>query len=84
MPADGDNNRVPWSDANRADDVLTLRHEYIQKVGDKYFVVMANGDKRSIEVGIQNEEAFEILSGVKEGEKVRQTDFFELYSEKQG
>jgi HlyD family secretion protein len=61
--------------------ILTLRHEFIQKSGDKYFVVTEKGEKKGIEVGIQNEEVFEIRSGVKEGEKIRQTDFLSILKE---
>ncbi len=61
--------------AAKATDVLTLRHEFIQKTGDQYFVTLPNGKRRKIEVGLQNEEMFEIKSGVSDGEKVRQTDF---------
>ncbi|MEI6790340.1 MAG: efflux RND transporter periplasmic adaptor subunit [Myxococcaceae bacterium] len=58
--------------------VLMLRHEFIQKEGNQYFVTLQNGSKRKIEVGVQNEEVFEILKGLKEGEKVQQTDFLSI------
>ena len=61
--------------AAKVTSVLTLRHEFIQKTGDQYFVTLTNGKRRSIEVGLQNEEMFEITKGVNEGDKVRQTDF---------
>jgi multidrug efflux pump subunit AcrA (membrane-fusion protein) len=63
---------------NKLTKVLTLRHEFIQKDGEKYFVVTESGEKKNIEVGLQNEEAFEIKSGLNEGEKVRQTDFLSI------
>ena len=62
--------------------VLTVRHEFIQKEGDKYFVVTENGTKKSVEVGIQNEDFFEIKGGVAEGEKIRQTDFLSLLKDR--
>lgn len=54
---------------------LILRHEYLQREGDNYFVILESGEKKAIKVGAQNEEAFEILGGVDEGERVRQNDF---------
>jgi len=45
-------------------------------------VVLENGQKKEIEIGIQNEEAFEIRGGLKEGEKVQLTDFLSLLKEK--
>jgi multidrug efflux pump subunit AcrA (membrane-fusion protein) len=64
--------------AKRADGVLFLGDEFIQKDKDKYYVTDENGNRKPIEVGIQNEEAFEIKSGVSEGDKVRETDFLSL------
>lgn len=58
--------------------ILTLRHEYIQKDGKQYFVTTDQGVRKDIEVGMQNEEAFEVKSGVTEGEKVRQVDFLQM------
>jgi multidrug efflux pump subunit AcrA (membrane-fusion protein) len=64
--------------AKRADGVLFLGDEFVQKDKDKYYVTDENGNRKPIEVGIQNEEAFEIKSGVSEGDKVRETDFLSL------
>ena len=66
---------------NKLINVLTLKHEFIQKDGDKYFVVTEKGEKKNIEVGFQNEEAFEIKSGLSEHEKIRQTDFLSVLKE---
>ncbi|OFZ15735.1 MAG: hypothetical protein A2Z20_05220 [Bdellovibrionales bacterium RBG_16_40_8] len=63
---------------NKKENVLTLRHEFIHRENEKYFVILKNGKKRSIEVGIQNEEAFEIRDGLKEGEQVQQINFSTL------
>jgi len=57
---------------------LVLRHEFIQKKSDQYWVTLQDGTQKKIEVGIQNEDFFEIRSGLKEGEKVHQTDFLNL------
>lgn len=67
--------------ANKKENVLTLLHEYVNRDGTKYFVTLANGQKRDIEIGIQNEEAFEIKSGLQEGDKVKQVDFASLLRE---
>lgn len=58
--------------------VLTIRHEYIQKDGEKYYVTTEKGVRKQIEVGLQNEEVFEVKKGVVEGEKLKQTDFLSL------
>ena len=63
---------------NKLSGVLTLKHEFIQTSGGKYYVVSEVGAKKSIEVGLQNEESFEIKSGVVEGEKVQVTDFLSM------
>lgn len=62
----------------KAENVLKLPHEFIDREGAKYFVTKADGGKQFIEVGIQNDEGFEIKSGVPEGEEVRQVDFLKL------
>ncbi|MGZ3692695.1 MAG: efflux RND transporter periplasmic adaptor subunit [Bdellovibrionota bacterium] len=67
--------------ANKRENVLTLLHEYVNRDGTKYFVTMANGEKRPIEIGMQNEEAFEIKSGLQEGDRVKQVDFASLLKE---
>lgn len=59
----------------KLDSVLTLRHEFLQKSRDQYFVVTESGARKNIEVGVQNEEVFEIKKGVGAGQKVRQADF---------
>lgn len=64
----------------RKENVLSLRHEFIRRDNDHYFVVLQSGDRQNIEVGIQNEEGFEILSGLSEGQKIRQVNFSELNS----
>jgi len=61
-----------------AKDVLLLPHEYVQKTGDQYVVTMADGQKRRVDIGMENEEAFEIKSGVKEGDLVRPVDFLAI------
>lgn len=64
--------------AGKKEKVLVLGHEFIQKDGDQFFVTLADGERREIKIGMQNEEVFEILEGLKEGDEVRQIDFVEL------
>jgi len=68
---------------NKKKDILTVRHEYVYKKEDKYFVILKDGSKKDVEVGIHNEQKFEILSGVKRGEKLRQVDFISLIESNQ-
>jgi hypothetical protein len=58
--------------------VLTLGHEFIQKENENYFVILKNGDRQNIKVGIQNESVFEILEGLNEEQEVQQVDFLKL------
>ncbi len=58
--------------------VITLRHEFLFREGNDYFVTMTSGEKRKIETGAQNDEVMEIKSGLSEGERVRPVDFTEL------
>ncbi|HCM39073.1 MAG TPA: hypothetical protein DIS93_03805 [Bdellovibrionales bacterium] len=67
--------------ANKLPQTLTLRHEFIQKDQDKYFAMLKGGKRVPIEVGIQNEEVFQIISGLKEGDAVMQADFLKLFKE---
>lgn len=62
--------------------VLTLRHEFIRRdESDQYYVVLADGERRNIKVGIQNEEGFEILEGLTEKDRIQQVDFAAMSSE---
>ena len=61
--------------AEKRSHVLTLRHEFVRRTGDQYSVTLENGETRTVEVGLQNEEAFEIVAGLKEGDRVRRVDF---------
>jgi multidrug efflux pump subunit AcrA (membrane-fusion protein) len=58
--------------------VLLLRHEFVHRDKTGYFVMTDDGERKSIEVGMQNDEAFEILSGVKEGDRVQMVNFESL------
>ncbi len=60
--------------------VLTLRHEFIRRENEKYYVILSSGKRKDIQVGIQNEEGFEITGGLNEGDKIKQVDFSDLTS----
>jgi multidrug efflux pump subunit AcrA (membrane-fusion protein) len=64
--------------AEKASKALMLRQEYVEKDGDKYFVSTEAGVRKEVEIGLQNEEAFEIRKGLVEGEQVRQIDFLSI------
>lgn len=63
---------------NKKLNILTLNHEYIRQENEKYFVILADGQKRDIKIGIQNEVMCEVVSGLNEGEKVKLVDFSNL------
>lgn len=60
------------------ENVLTLRHEFIGREGEDYFVTLKNGERRPVGLGLQNEEKAEITEGLSEGEEVRKVDFTSL------
>ncbi len=60
--------------------VLTLRHEFIRRDNEQYFVILSSGKRQDIQVGLQNEEGFEIISGLFEGDKIKQIDFADINS----
>ena len=62
----------------KKENVLTLPTEYVEKKDGKYWATLADGNRKLVQVGLQNEEKFEITSGLKEGEQVRIVDFFSL------
>lgn len=64
---------------DKREKVLTLRHEFVQRdENGAYFVRSREGEKRPIKVGMQNDEAFEIVEGLSEGQEVQQMDFSTL------
>ena len=58
--------------------VLALPHEYLLKERDNFYVMLKDGVRKKVEVGIQNEYFFEIISGLEVGDMVRQINFLEL------
>lgn len=62
--------------------VLALAQEYIEKTDGNYFVTLENGERRKIEVGLQNEDKFEIIKGLAEKDAVRVVDFSAMNMDK--
>ena len=62
----------------KQENVLGLPHEFILKRGGDYFVILKDGSERRIEVGLQNEQFFEVARGLEEGDEVRRIDFLEV------
>ena len=58
--------------------VLLVGHEYLSKEADKNFVTTSSGITKEVTLGLQNEESFEVLSGIVEGEILRPVDFSAL------
>jgi multidrug efflux pump subunit AcrA (membrane-fusion protein) len=58
--------------------ILLVNHEFVEKKDEDFFVTLANGEKRKIEVGISNEEAFEVIKGLSENERIKLVDFYSL------
>ncbi|OFZ78254.1 MAG: hypothetical protein A2583_02195 [Bdellovibrionales bacterium RIFOXYD1_FULL_53_11] len=63
---------------NKKSGILMLRHEYVYKDGEKYFVITGDGIKKPVETGLFNEEMIEIKSGITEKDQVVQVDFSSL------
>jgi len=57
---------------------LLLGHEYIQEKDGNSFVTLESGAKRDIKIGLQTDDAVEILSGLSENDRVRPIDFLTL------
>lgn len=64
----------------KKEQVLTLRHEFIRRENQNYYVILSTGKRKDIQVGIQNEEGFEITGGLTEADKIKQVDFSDLTS----
>lgn len=62
----------------RKEKVLMLRHEFIRKDDEQYYVLDTKGRRKDIKLGLQNEEGAEILEGLNEGDQIKQVDFVEL------
>lgn len=59
----------------KKENVLRLRHEFIGKEKDNYFLTLKDGQKVSIKVGAQNEEYSEIIGENLENLTVQKVDF---------
>ena len=58
--------------------VMALTHEYIQEDQEGDFVTLAGGEIRRVHLGLQTDEAAEILDGVKVGERAMPINFLSL------
>lgn len=61
--------------AQKREGVVKLRHEYLHRDGDANYVLRGDGTKQIVKVGLQDDEASEILEGLKPGDQVQQLDF---------
>lgn len=62
----------------KRENVLALGHEYIKRGPAGYSVTLENGQEREIQVGLKNEELFEITKGLTEKDRVRPVDFYSM------
>jgi len=60
------------------ENVLYLEHEFVNREGDKNFVITRRGQRKDIEVGRQSDLALEVVGGLKEGDEAEQIDFLQL------
>ena len=60
---------------NERKNALALKNQFISRRNDKYFVKDMTGRDLPVQVGLQNEEYFEITSGLAEGDRVKPVDF---------
>ena len=58
--------------------VLALAHEYVQQDSEGSFVTLASGEVRRVTLGLQTEEAVEIVAGLREGERAQPIDYLNL------
>lgn len=54
---------------------LTIGHEFVHDEEGPPYVVFKDGTKREITIGLRNDEAVEIVDGLKEGDELRQVEF---------
>lgn len=67
--------------ANKRENILVVPHEYLIKRDESYFVRLKDGTEKEIKVGIQNSDYFEVLSGLKENQELKQIDFLSVFDE---
>lgn len=58
--------------------VLMVPHEYLFTEAEKNYLLLENGEKRPVKIGMSNDEKVEILEGAHEGEKIQKVDFAAL------
>jgi multidrug efflux pump subunit AcrA (membrane-fusion protein) len=65
----------------RKDHVLVLGHEFIRRKNGQATVTLADGRVRPVELGFESDDLAEVVSGVGEGEVVRQVDYMQSQGE---
>jgi multidrug efflux pump subunit AcrA (membrane-fusion protein) len=68
--------------ALKKENVLLLDQEFVNEENGNFFATLANGEKRPIKVGHRNDQSFEVIEGLKAGDRVRQVDFLNLVKQK--
>lgn len=63
---------------NKKPQVVFLRHEFINRENEQYYVILKDGKRKNIKIGLQNDEGFEIIEGLNEGDEVSQVDFTQI------
>lgn len=66
----------------RKESVLVVPHEYVLRADDKFFVLLPDGQRREIMVGLQNESYLEVLEGLSENQILKQVDFMEVLGDR--
>jgi multidrug efflux pump subunit AcrA (membrane-fusion protein) len=67
-------------ETNRRGKVLALAHEFIFSEDGKYYATLLNGERRELKLGLQTDDAAEIIEGLSEGDRVKPVDFLNLKS----
>lgn len=62
----------------KAENVITLPHEFVHRENNSYYVIDIEGEKIPVDVGLSNESLVEIKKGLTAGTKVRMIDFSEV------
>jgi len=63
---------------NSKKDVIVVPHEYLRHNSAGYYVVLSDNTQLPVKVGIETPRYVEITQGLKEGEELKQIDYFRL------
>lgn len=67
----------------RKEGVIAIDHEYVFKEGSDYFVTTSAGKRIQVQLGLQTDREFEVLSGLTEGQELRMVDYLHTTGEKE-